>query len=117
MTVYVDNMRMSAQVGTIKGTWSHLMADTDDELDAFAAKLGLKKAWAQHPGTALSHYDVTESKRRQAISLGAVPITYGGEISIGLIRRKAPGSFAAQQLALDLGAAGVADETPSGSRS
>lgn len=82
MTVYVDNMRLSAQVGTISGRWSHLMADSDDELDEFAAKLGLKKAWAQHPGTALSHYDVTESKRQQAIALGAVPIDYGGDISI-----------------------------------
>ncbi|KMO82652.1 DUF4031 domain-containing protein [Mycolicibacterium chlorophenolicum] len=109
MTVYVDNMRLSAQVGTISGRWSHLMADSDDELDEFAAKLGLKKAWAQHPGTALSHYDVTESKRQQAIALGAVPIDYGGDISIALIRRESAASLVAQQLTLALDADEVAE--------
>jgi hypothetical protein len=102
MTVYVDNMRLSAQVGSITGRWSHLMADSDDELNAFAAKLGLKKAWAQRPGTARSHYDVTDSKRRQAIALGAVPIDYGGAISIALIRRKITDCTVAQQLTLAL---------------
>lgn len=111
MTVYVDNMRLSAQVGAISGRWSHLMADSDDELDEFAARLGLKKAWAQHPGTALSHYDVTDSKRRQAIALGAVPIDYGGDISIALIRRMSTDSVVAQQLTLALDAAEVDEES------
>ena len=116
MTVYVDNMRLSAQVGTITGRWSHLMADSDDELNEFAAKLGLKKAWAQHPGTALSHYDVTDSKRRQAIALGAVPIDYGGDISIALIRRKVTDSLVPQQLSLTLEADEVAEESTSEGR-
>lgn len=116
MTVYVDNMRLSAQVGTIAGRWSHLMADSDDELNAFAAKLGLKRAWAQHPGTALSHYDVTDSKRRQAIALGAVPIDHGGDISIALIRRKNTDSVVAEQLTLTLDADEVAEETISEGR-
>lgn len=102
MTVYVDNMRLPARVGTITGTWSHLMADTDAELNAFAVRLGLKTSWAQHPGTALSHYDVTESKRRLAVALGAVPIDYGGDVSLRLIRRTGSDSGVAQQLALDL---------------
>ena len=100
-------------MGTITGRWSHLMADSDDELNEFAAKLGLKKAWAQHPGTALSHYDVTDSKRRQAIALGAVPIDYGGDISIALIRRKVTDSLVPQQLSLTL----EADEVAEGSTS
>lgn len=74
MTVYVDQARIPTRVGRITGRWSHLVADTDDELHAFAARLGLRRAWAQHPGTPHSHYDVTETKRRQAIALGAVPI-------------------------------------------
>lgn len=74
MTVYVDQARIAARVGRIPGRWSHMVADTDDELHAFAARLGLRRAWAQHPGIPHSHYDVTDAKRRQAIALGAVPI-------------------------------------------
>ncbi|SKM81422.1 Uncharacterised protein [Mycobacteroides abscessus subsp. massiliense] len=63
MTVYVDDMRMPARVGRLQARWSHLMADTDEELHAFAARLGLKRSWHQKPGTAISHYDVTDSRR------------------------------------------------------
>jgi hypothetical protein len=88
MTVYVDDMRMQARVGRINARWSHLMADTDDELHAFAACLGLKRAWHQKPGTPISHYDVTESKRQLALELGAVPVGYMSRESLDLIRRK-----------------------------
>lgn len=74
MAVYVDDMLMQATVGRVTSRWSHLTADTDEELHAFAARLGLKRAWAQYPGTAHSHYDLTEGKRWQAIRLGAVQI-------------------------------------------
>lgn len=51
---------------------SHLTADTRDELHLFAALLGLKKDWFQdgrHP-----HYDVSESKRLEAIAAGATEV-------------------------------------------
>ena len=41
MTVYIDDMQRPATVGRITGVWSHLLADTDDELHAFADRLGL----------------------------------------------------------------------------
>lgn len=88
MTVYVDDMRMPARVGRLQARWSHLMADTDEELHAFAAKLGLKRSWHQKPGTAISHYDVTDSRRQEALRLGAVPIGYMSRESMDLIRRK-----------------------------
>ncbi len=88
MTVYVDDMQREARVGRLNARWSHLTADTDDELHEFAAKLGLKRAWHQKPGTPISHYDVTEPKRQMAIRLGAVPIGYMSEESKDLIRRK-----------------------------
>lgn len=88
MTVYVDDMKRPARVGRLNAVWSHLLADTDDELHDFAAKLGLRRAWHQHPGTPLSHYDVTEPKRQQAIKLGAIPIGYFSEESKELLRRK-----------------------------
>jgi hypothetical protein len=86
MTVYVDDMRMYARVGRISSHWSHLVADTRDELHEFAARLGLKRSWFQEPkgiGTISAsarsaqnwHYDVTDSKRELAITLGATAVT------------------------------------------
>lgn len=88
MTVYVDDMRMKARVGRLDARWSHLMADTDTELHAFAARIGLRRSWAQYPGTWKSHYDVTDSKRAQAIAAGAVAIGYGSPEALALARRK-----------------------------
>lgn len=102
MTVYVDDMRMPARVGRIEGRWSHLMADTDDELHVFAARIGLRRSWAQYPGTWKSHYDVTDSKRAQAVRAGAVEIGYGSPESIALTRRKREQLPPAPQLTLPL---------------
>ena len=88
MTVFVDDMRMPARVGRLQARWSHLMADTDEELHAFAASIGLQRRWAQYPGTWKSHYDVTDSKRAQAIAAGAVPIGFGSPESLALTQRK-----------------------------
>jgi hypothetical protein len=88
MTVYVDDMRLPARVGRVHGRWSHLMADTDAELHAFAAQIGLQRRWAQYPGTWKSHYDVTDAKRSLAIANGAVPIGYGSPEALALTRRK-----------------------------
>lgn len=79
MTVYIDDMQRRARVGRLTATWSHLMADTSEELHAFAARLGMRRSWAQHEGKPLEHYDVTEPKRQLALQLGAVPIQYGRE--------------------------------------
>lgn len=75
MTVYVDDMRMPARVGRIQARWSHLTADTDEELHAFADKLGLRRSWFQPSSTRpeANHYDVTDKVRDKAIRLGAVP--------------------------------------------
>lgn len=81
MTLYVDDMRMSAQVGTLSATWSHLMSDapSSEELITFALRLGLRPDWIQHPGTHMEHFDLTEPKRALALRLGARAITYGRE--------------------------------------
>lgn len=84
MTVYVDDMRMQARVGNITGKWSHLIADTREELHEFAARIGLKRAWFQEaradavPGSYAAeawHYDVTDGMRSRAIQRGAKAIT------------------------------------------
>ncbi|WP_375539284.1 DUF4031 domain-containing protein [Mycolicibacterium sp. CBMA 335] len=50
MTVYVDDMRMPARVGRIEARWSHLIADTDVELHAFAASIGTAPKLGSIPG-------------------------------------------------------------------
>jgi hypothetical protein len=57
--------------------WSHLVSDTsEEELHAFAAKIGLRREWAQlRPRASAAHYDVTPPKRALAIKLGAVAVS------------------------------------------
>jgi hypothetical protein len=85
VTVYVDDYRRKATVGQLTARWSHLLADTDEELLAFAKQLGLQPAWLQHEGTPLVHFDVTDQMRNRAIRAGAEPITYrqSGELVAG----------------------------------
>lgn len=59
--------------------WAHLWSDTGDrqELDAFAARLGLKAAWLQIDTEAKRvpelryHYDIVPTKHRLAVQMGA----------------------------------------------
>ena len=78
MTVYLDDWRQPAHLGPVDDRWSHLVADTDDELHAFAARMGMRREWFQHregrPHQA--HYDVPERARRTALDLGAVEVTW-----------------------------------------
>lgn len=88
MTVYVDSARIPATVGKVRGRWSHLTADTPEELHAFAAKIGLRREWFQArckfapycPSLADEtcrhfHYDVVEARRVMAIKEGAQAIS------------------------------------------
>jgi Protein of unknown function (DUF4031) len=85
MTVYVHKLRGQGGLltgGTPNDPWFGLTADTEDELHAFAARLGLQRNTFQ-PGTptgpqqvsVTGHYDVTEGERDQAVALGAQVIT------------------------------------------
>lgn len=70
MTIYVDQA-----IHPWRGKkWCHLIADDLDELHNFAAKLGLKREWFQNHKIQ-PHYDITASKRVEAIELGATSIT------------------------------------------
>lgn len=57
--------------------WSHMVSDVgEDELHAFAARLGLKREWFQcRPKASAAHYDITPPKRALAIQLGAIAVT------------------------------------------
>jgi hypothetical protein len=70
MTVYIDQA-----IHSWKGRkWCHLTADSTEELNEFAAKIGLKRAWFQ-PHKLMPHYDVIETKRTYAIKLGAISLS------------------------------------------
>ena len=73
MSVYIDNAFTAGDWGKWSGG-GHLQADSTEELHEFAARLGLKRQWAQlRPSRPeLDHYDCTRSKRALALKLGAV---------------------------------------------
>jgi hypothetical protein len=66
MTVYVDDMR--APFGRM--IMCHMIADTEAELHAMAARIGIARRWYQG-----DHYDIALAKRALAIAAGAVEIT------------------------------------------
>jgi hypothetical protein len=87
MAVYVDDSRIPWR----GREWSHLIADTTEELHAFAAGLGHARAWF-HRSPARpwkDHYDIPEATREVAISLGARPITRRDTAEILRARRLA----------------------------
>ncbi len=77
MGVYVDDGFAAGDWGRWSGG-GHLQADSVDELHAFAARLGLARAWFQsRPGRPWNdHYDLTRRGKEQAVALGAVPVTW-----------------------------------------
>ena len=76
MSVYVDPI---GEWGTSAAwRWNkscHMFADTEDELHVIAQRIGLKRAWFQN-SPSMPHYDLTESKRRQAIKAGAQEVEW-----------------------------------------
>jgi hypothetical protein len=85
-SVYVDDAFVEGDWGKWTGG-GHLQADTSESLHDFAARLGLRREWFQsRPGRPeRDHYDVTRSKRDEAILLGAIPEA----VEDGTARRKA----------------------------
>jgi hypothetical protein len=71
MTVYVDDAATVASVGRITSRWSHPIADDPDELHAFAARLGLRRAALTPDGRENEH--VEPHRRRKADRLRAHP--------------------------------------------
>ena len=72
MPVYVDDMR--APFGRM--VMCHMVADSDEELHAMAARIGVARKWWQSPATTSgSHYDIALSKRELAVAAGAIEIT------------------------------------------
>jgi hypothetical protein len=93
MAVYVDDA-----VTLWRGQrWAHLMADTLDELHAFAERLGLRREKFQDK-TSGAHYDVPAPLREEALRLGAVAISRHrdrAQVRAVIARAKAQGRGAA----------------------
>lgn len=90
--IYADNVGIPAKVWNkrtgryVESRWFHLISDQIDtaELHAFAARLGLHRSYFQQGKTlggseldpGHDHYDVTVGKRKQAVGLGAQPVSW-----------------------------------------
>ena len=78
VTVYLDDWRQPAHLGPVDDRWSHLVADSEEELHAFADRMGMRRAWFQdRPGRPHhAHYDLPERARAEAVAQGAVEISW-----------------------------------------
>ena len=86
MPVYVDPCLPYPHLGERTGhlLWCHLMADTRDELHAFADRLGLpRRAFQDH--AVRWHYDIPLAVRTRALALGARDVD---RRTIGLMLRE-----------------------------
>jgi hypothetical protein len=71
MSVYVDDMQAD-----YKGMkMCHMIADTNAELMAMVDKIGVQRKWIQKAGTYKEHFDICLSKRKLAVTAGALEIT------------------------------------------
>lgn len=70
MSVYVDQLR---EWGWSKGASCHLLADTPEELHAFAGKIGMQRRWFQRLAST-PHYDLTATRRKRAVLAGAIEL-------------------------------------------
>jgi hypothetical protein len=71
VAVYVDKLR---NWGWRLGPSCHLITDgANEELHAFADRLGLKREWFQKSASG-PHYDLTARRRQRAIELGAIEL-------------------------------------------
>ncbi len=75
MTVYVDQLSPTVRTRYWRYREAcHLVADSQEELHVFARRLRLKRQWYQDHGK-YPHYDLTASRRRVAVRLGAQETT------------------------------------------
>lgn len=76
MSVYVDDARIPFG----RMLMSHMLADSEKELHRMAARIGVARRHYQG-----DHYDICQSKRSEALALGAVGVT---QREIAMIRRR-----------------------------
>ncbi len=72
MAVYVDNFNAPFR-GMVM---CHLIADTQKELFEFVDKIGVQRKWVQHYNTFEEHFDISLTKKKEALLQGAVHINF-----------------------------------------
>lgn len=81
MSCYVDPLMNH---GWRLGPSCHLFADTLEELQTMARHMGMRAAWIQWPARdrrAWAHYDLTASRRRDAVRMGAIELDRNQTVS------------------------------------
>ena len=94
--LYVDHVRIPFG----RMLMNHLMADTPEELREAAEQLGLS-AYIQHTGTEKEHLDVSETKRREALAMGARAVTGRELVNLVRTKRGANGERREKQIVVD----------------
>jgi hypothetical protein len=92
--IMVDELRPypAARDRCFRAGACHLTTDGAlDELHAFAARLGLRRAWFQ-PHPSAPHYDLTAGRRAHAIELGAVFVPAREQAKARIAARRAAGA-------------------------
>lgn len=85
MTTYVDDMAAPFNPAHRPGrtyVMCHMIADTEDELHAMAAKIGVARRWYQG-----DHYDISKTMRARAVISGAREITMRQLAAMAMLRR------------------------------
>lgn len=96
MAVHVDDM-YRYEIGQLKRgnrlyKMSHLVADSTEELIEFCIKIGVDPKYIQFKGTHKEHFDITMSKRAEAIKAGAIPCSMS-EMGYLIRNRRETGSL------------------------
>jgi hypothetical protein len=74
----------------------HLSADTEQELEEYAEKIGLPLAWIQHRGQYSVHFNITEQWLDRVMSDPEVVMVSRREFGLRLVaKRRAAGEVAA----------------------
>jgi Protein of unknown function (DUF4031) len=80
--VYIDPLKHYGGKGFFKGkSSSHMWADSLEELHAMADAIGMRRSWFQDDPR-LPHYDLVATRRRKAVSLGAIEVTQATLVAI-----------------------------------
>lgn len=86
MPVYVDDSRL--RFGRM--VMCHMTADTTEELLAMADRIGVQRRWLQYPRTWKEHFDISLTKRAEAVRHGAVEVRTADRVMQMLAARRTP---------------------------
>ena len=90
MVVVDQIIQWPTKIRCFKAGSCHMSSDVDnlEELHAFARRIGLRRSWFQDHKL-LPHYDLTVSKRAEAVTAGAIEVEAREYAMVRRARRKA----------------------------